>query len=296
MSNGGESGGDESGYRLLVAVGNPDHVEQLMRTARDVAGDRDGEILVCSVVRQPRVSPVSLYKDEVIKRDYGENEREIVDRAVEMTRGTGVPVTGEVRVGTDPGKSILRAARDHDVDAVLLGWRDRSRADFRLGDTVDRVVHRATCDVLVEKIGDEANGVESVLVPTTGSTHARYAATVAGAIARANDARVEVVHVVAPDGERAGSEDVLDSTAGDVDGVPVETRVLEHEDVADAIVARSSAHDVTVLGASRESILEQLVFGAVPQAVGRRANSTVIMAKRNLGTSRLAQWLRGFAT
>ncbi|MFC6987977.1 hypothetical protein ACFQJD_03225 [Haloplanus sp. GCM10025708] len=90
MSNGGTSDGDPR-YRLLVAVGNPDHVEQLMRTARDVAGDRDGEILVCSVVRQPQASPVSLYKDEVIKRDYGENEREIVDRAVEVTRGRACP-------------------------------------------------------------------------------------------------------------------------------------------------------------------------------------------------------------
>lgn len=292
MSNGEVA--DGGGYRLLVAVGNPDHVEQLMRTARDVAGDRDGEIVVCSVVRTESSSPISLYTDEVIKRDYGEAERAVVDRAVEMTRGRGVPVTGEVRVGSNPGKSILRAARDHDVDAVLLGWRDRPRTDVRLGHTVDRVVQRAPCDVLVERIGAEANGVESVLVPTTGSVHARYAATVAGAIARANDARVEVIHVVDPDADADRAPDVLASTAADVEGVPVETCVLERDDVADAIVDRSADHDVTVLGASRESLLAQLAFGAVPEAVGRRARCTVIMAKRDVGASRLVRWFRGF--
>lgn len=266
-----------------------------MRTARDVAADRNGEILVLSVVVKAQDSPFALFTDEVIKRDYGEQEREIVDRAVEVTRGTGVPVTGEVRVGRDLSKAILGAARDHDADAILLGWEERDRTDFQLGRNVDRVVHRAGCDVLVEKIGAEANGVESILVPTTGSTHARFAAEVAGALARANDARVEVVHVVSPGADADDRvEAILDSTAGIIDGVEVTTTALEHADVADAIVSRSAAHDVTVLGASRESLLERLVFGAVPKSVGRDAHGTIILAKRNLGTSRLAQWFRGF--
>ena len=41
-------------------------------------------------------------------------------------------------------------------------------------------------------------------------------------------------------------------------------------------------------GATREGLLERLVFGSIPESVGRGAESTVTMAKRNLGiTSRL---------
>jgi len=36
----GDGNADESRYRLAVAVGDPGYVEQLMRTARDVATDR----------------------------------------------------------------------------------------------------------------------------------------------------------------------------------------------------------------------------------------------------------------
>ncbi|EMA27007.1 hypothetical protein [Haloarcula japonica] len=52
---------------------------------------------------------------------------------------------------------------------------------------------------------------------------------------------------------------------------------------------------MTVISASCESMLQQLVVGAVPEAVGRRAQSTVIMAKRGLGiTSFAIRWLRGY--
>ena len=51
-------------------------------------------------------------------------------------------------------------------------------------------------------------------------------------------------------------------------------------------------HDLTVVGATRESELQQFVFGALHETVGQRTDSTVTMAKRNLGlTSRLARWL-----
>jgi nucleotide-binding universal stress UspA family protein len=69
--------------------------------------------------------------------------------------------------------------------------------------------------------------------------------------------------------------------------------VLEGEEVVDAIVEESSGYDLTIIGATREGLLQQFVFGVIPEQVGRRANSTVIMAKRNLAiTSRVTRWFR----
>jgi nucleotide-binding universal stress UspA family protein len=65
--------------------------------------------------------------------------------------------------------------------------------------------------------------------------------------------------------------------------VDVETTVVESDDVVEAIVEASAGVDLTIVGAAQEGILERLVFGTIPEAVGRRAESTVIMAKRNLG-------------
>ncbi|MDZ7701877.1 MAG: hypothetical protein U5J98_07305 [Halobacteriales archaeon] len=63
--------------------------------------------------------------------------------------------------------------------------------------------------------------------------------------------------------------------------------------MVDAIAARTGDHDLTIIGATQEGLLQELVFGAIPEGVGERAENTVIMAKRNLGrSSRLTRWLR----
>lgn len=95
------------------------------------------------------------------------------------------------------------------------------------------------------------------------------------------------------DADRADANEVIAETAGDLGDVPVEQTVVEDDDLVSTIVSRSGDHDLTVIGASREGLLEQLVFGTTPEEVGRQANSTTIMAKRDRGlTSQLRRWLR----
>jgi len=69
--------------------------------------------------------------------------------------------------------------------------------------------------------------------------------------------------------------------------VPASGTIRIGHDVVDAIVEQSSDFDLTVIGATREGLLEQLVFGAVPEAVGSRSENIVVMAKKNLGTTSL---------
>ncbi len=285
-----EPSGDRE-YQLAVPIANPDHVEQMMETAIDIAEDKDGEILVLSAALVPEQTPISKTYRSV------EDEREVLQRAIEFAEDSEVPVNGIVRIGHRASDTILHTVEQHESDAVLIGWRGRGshRREVVLGSTVDRVVEEAPCDVFVEKIGPRANGVESILVPTAGGPHAELAAEVARAIARAGDATVEVAHVVssdASDEERESAHDVVSNTASILEEVTVERPLLEGDDVADTIVDRMDDHDITVIGATRESEIQQLVFGALPETVGQRANSTVIMTKRHRDiASRLSRWL-----
>lgn len=47
-------------------------------------------------------------------------------------------------------------------------------------------------------------------------------------------------------------------------------------------VAESGNHDLTILGATREGVIQKFVFGTIPETVAERAPTTVIMAKREL--------------
>src|SRR5699024_8024082 len=132
------------------------------------------------------------------------------------------------------------------------------------------VVRDARCDVLVERIG-EPGDVESILVPTAGGPHAEYAAEIAGSIARANDAHVEIAYVVGSDADsdaRAEAEELLAQAAESVgEHDSISSQLLAGDDVVEAIVDRSGGHDLTIVGATRESLLQQLVFGAIPEEV-----------------------------
>ncbi|MGA9401055.1 universal stress protein, partial [Haladaptatus sp.] len=195
---------------------------------------------------------------------------------------------------------ILNTVEQYDSDTVLMGWkgqRTSARRDIVLGSNVDEVVQNAPCDVLVERIGPDEKRVESILVPTAGGPHAELAVEVAEHVASSNDATVEVVHVVRPDAsesERADAEEILEDAKASFDeGTPVTTELLTGDDVVDTIVERTGHHDLTIIGATREGLLQQFVFGALPEQVGWRSKSTIIMAKRHLGiTSWLSRWLR----
>ncbi|WP_135853331.1 universal stress protein [Halorussus salinus] len=276
-------------YCIAVAVGNPDNAEQLVRTARDVARERGGEVFVLGVVVTPRESPFALFTDEVITREFGDERQAVLDRAVSVAAESDVPVSGKLFVASSVARGVLHGVRERDCDALLLGWEQRTRQDAVLGTNVDRIVRRADCDVLVEKIGALAGTVERVLLPVAESRHAALAASVARAIAVTNDATVTLLRVVGSRSEEAAAQDLLAAKADSLSsvdsrsGVAVETAIREG-DVPDVIVTESERHDVTVLGATRTGAIRRRVVGSTPQAVGRRAEGTIILAKRGDGS------------
>ena len=280
-------------YRIVVPIANPAHVRQLMQTADDIAADRNGEVLVMSVVTLPEQTPLSE------GRRYVDQRRDVIEEAMSYADEADVPVGGTIRIGHHAADAILNTIRENQADLVLMGWSGSGsrRRDIVLGSTVDAVVREADCDVLVERFQDNATGeADSILVPTAGGPHAELAEEVAGAIARIEDAVVSVMHVVDPaadDRQRERARDVLEEAAAQFEDVSVETILVADPDTVGAIVDETDNHDLTVIGATREGHLQELVFGALPVAVGRRARNTVIMAKRNLGiTSRFRRWFR----
>jgi len=280
-------------YQIVVPIANPENAEQLMRTATTLAAENDGEVLVMSVVTVPDQTPLSSGREQADER------REVLNQAMEVAEAADVPVSGTIRIGHHAADAILNTIVQHQSDAVLLGWQGRGtrRRDVVLGTTVDRVVSEADCDVFVEKIGPEADGqVDSILLPSAGGPHAELAANVAAAIARGTGATIHAVYVIPPDADaeqRQRGEALLEQLTTELENVDIESRLLEHDDVVDGLAEEGTRHDLTVIGATREGIVQQFLFGAIPEAVGEQSPNTVIMTKRHLAvTSRLKQSFR----
>ncbi|AUV83124.1 hypothetical protein C2R22_16935 [Salinigranum rubrum] len=134
--------------------------------------------------------------------------------------------------------------------------------------------------------------VGSILLPWVDSAHAELAAETAAAVARTTGGGTDVVRVVDENDDReaarvslADAESMLaeQDTAFEGTDLDVRIRLVEGDDVEETLVAEVADHDVTTIGASREGVLQRLVFGVIPQGVADRIDHTAIMCRRNVG-------------
>lgn len=265
---------------VLVAVSDPDHVEQLVRTAGDLARLGSGLVRVVTVAVKPHDSPFGVFDDETIRRDFADGSHELLARA---TTPAGVGVDRQVVVARSVAGGIVSAVERWDPSALVVGWTGAtSRRDAVFGTTVDRLVERVPCDLYVERIGREANGVESVLLPVAGGPHVDVSARAAVAIADRNDARLVCYTVSTPTADR-DTEAVLAEARAAVDAldrdVSVSRVVRESPDVTDALVADAADYDVVVFGATRQGPLRGRLAGSVPRSVVARTDRTVLVAR-----------------
>jgi APA family basic amino acid/polyamine antiporter len=306
--------------QVLVPIANPENVDQLLRTAADIAADRGAEVLAMSVVKVPEQTPLSRgheYIDkerEVLRRALGtradggavDDPETTVDadaaddsiaRGTLDSHGTEVPLSATIRISHDVGSAILNTIEQYDTDAVLMGWGSRGsrRREIVFGSVVDTIATDADCDVLVERLGSATGDLDSVLLPTAGGPHAELSAEICRAVCRATGARTEVLRIVSPGGDADEARERVEETVTRLQeaNVTAETTIVESDDVLETIVEHSDAHDMTVIGATREGILQQFVFGAIPEEVARKAEGRVLVAKRNEGlSSKVRQSLR----
>jgi nucleotide-binding universal stress UspA family protein len=267
---------------VLVGVKDPDIVQQLVRSAGDLARLGSGSIRLVSVSVKPRDSPFGVFTDETIIRQYADESQELLERA---TPPAGVSIDRDVVVARSATRGLLAAVGETDPDALVIGWhRGSGPSDAILGTTVDALIERAQCDLYVERVGREANGVDSVLLPVAGGPHVEAVAKMGTAIAARNDARVVVLSVATADSDKEQAAAFVAEARGALQNargpdVPIETTVEEAADPTEAIVEAASAHDVVVLGATRRGSLRRKLVGSVPRQVVDRIDRTVIIAR-----------------
>lgn len=295
---------DADAFTLLVAVENPDDVDQLMRTAADLAGAEDGAIHVVSVVSKDYDSPFGIFDDATIREEFAGDRQAVLDAAMAAGEELDVPVTGAVVVDRLVARGIVGAAASVEADAVLVGWTGPAwRPRAVLGTSVDALLEQAPIDVYVERIGATADGVDRVLVPVAGGPHQTLTVRAGYTLASANDATLMLLTVTGPT-----SDDGQQSTADDVDTAPathveaargalpgdeadVESRLVDADDVVGTIVDEAADHDVVVMGATRGGPLRARLVGSIPRAVTDRTDRTVLLARRWTEPSRLIRLL-----
>jgi nucleotide-binding universal stress UspA family protein len=106
----------------------------------------------------------------------------------------------------------------------------------------------------------------------------------ARALALDTTTRIDVVHCVPTE----ATESTIEAAMGLVEGVATDLRVVAEtgttivrtENASEEIVHRSNNYDVTLLDAPRESLLQQFIYGSLPERVRLGSRNAVLMARR----------------
>jgi nucleotide-binding universal stress UspA family protein len=291
--------------RILIPVANPATAEELIRIGAALLDPRDGELTALGIVEVPEEMPLS--EGATKARQARRLLQKVLDYAPE-----GTHVRPVVRIGRRAAEGIVEAAIELEADLVIFGWGgrtggrsgSRSRGGGRAaagkagagnGDaptptasvfspTIDAVVRESPCDIAVVKQRPMAE-IRRILVPVRGGPHAELALDFADALARRHGARVTVLHVVAPGltpAVRAQAEHALATflklhARGHADGL-----LREAPNVRNAILREAEKSDLVIMGASAApegSVVENFLFGVLPETIAARARPPVIVVK-----------------
>ena len=149
-----------------------------------------------------------------------------------------------------------------------------------------------------------------ILVPTSGGPNAPLAIRLALQLAREFDSTVTTIYAAslnADQEEVADGERMIDQTirtmreqashlpdyVGDVkafDQIPIAGQVVRAANVVEAISEVAEEYDLLLIGASEESLIDQFLFGNIPEQVAQKSQAPVIIVKRYQGLPR--QWVK----
>ena len=287
-------------YRLLVPVldeGSVEDVERLMQTAALIADEQDGDVLVLCLVTVPEQTPYELLSDDepLVQESY-----ETAEHLLQIGSEQGISADALVCLTHRNVRAVLNIADRYECDGLLINHGDERSQRRRLltGNSVEKLVARAECDVFVEKLTPEIAPIDSIFLTVSGGPHSGLAAKTARTLALAFDAPINAVHFMsahASEDEKEEADEIMRATAGilsDVDQAVVD--LVTTEDPAEEIISRSDEYDLTVLGAPTMGLLRQFIFGTVPDSVNQRSENAVLMVKQNTGSvPSYYRWLVG---
>jgi amino acid transporter/nucleotide-binding universal stress UspA family protein len=268
-------------YRILVPLHNPDHVIPLMKLAIPIAKARKGEIIVLGVIDVP----ITLPPHEGMR--FVHHKTPLLRRATEYGKEKGVETRPAIRIAHQVWEGILHTAETEKASLVLMGWKGYTTTRDRImGEVTDKVVRHAPCDLITVKLmGDRP--LRRILITTAGGPHATLAAEYVGIYHDAEGYEVTCCYVVDPNAggdDREKAQRWIQKTIHltNLEG-KADMRLLEGKRVATTLIRAAADYDLIALGASKEGVFSNVLFGEIPEKVARYAHTPVMIVQRYEG-------------
>jgi len=270
-------------FRIMVAVANPHNALELVRNTHKLCGAKDARVELLHMVPVPDQVPLSDAAPYLLSGREG-----IVEAMLYLI--PHFPLSTTLRYCRNPARGIVSAVREKKTDMLIMGWHGRSDTRvFSLGSTIDPVIELAPCDVVVLK-GCRKPDFKRVLVPLAGGPNGALALEIASILA--DDEEGEIVPFAVVGQAPALDLDAFVEQHQDRLHLPrerVKTRTARGPGVANAILQEAEAHDLVVLGYTREPLLAQMRRSPIPETVATRCPKPVVVVKASAG---IRSWIQ----
>ncbi|MBI0583409.1 MAG: amino acid permease [Methanomassiliicoccus sp.] len=263
-------------YRVLIPVDDPRN-EGLIDLAVTLTAKYDGEILLTNVVEVPNSVPLS-----AVEKKRVDERKKVLQKLQEYAELRGIKTRAIVLVSHDVVASIIDAAKEHHVNAIIVGWKGYTNTQKRvLGRKLDDIVRQTPCDIMVLKAEGKLR-LDKIMVLSGGLWHVSKATEVAADIAQMNDSRVTILNVIVNERYlvRAAEYSRRLKMIVESRNVPVIVKEIHPENLVGGVVAESLETNLLVIGSSAVKRWDQFAFGAIQDVIAKNAKCPVLVYRR----------------
>ena len=265
-------------YKILVSLANPKTVGMLMAIACAIARKFDGEVIVLNVVEVPHGTP--LRKGLA---DFSQ-QRLLLSRAENIARQERVKFDKTIKLSHRLSYGILETAAEEDCNFILMGRSGPEKMLEKILTTVvDIVLKEAPCNVAIVH-GEKMEDIKRVIITATDNVNSQLAAELSPALVEKFRAGLLLLHALPQDSgaeEEGQARRWIDSFTEKA-GLKIkgERKIVKAQKPAEAIADQIQEGDLLLMGSSKGGTLEQLLFTSVPEEVGERVSTPIIVFKR----------------
>jgi nucleotide-binding universal stress UspA family protein len=273
-------------YSIMVAVANPDNAIKMIRTTYYVGEAKKAQVQLLHMVPVPEQVPLSDAEKFMMEGKEG-----IVEAMLCLI--LRFPITTTIRYCRNIARGILSAVREKKTDMLIMGWHGKPGSyAFRLGSTLDAIMERAPCRVLILK--DTGNQeYKSILVPVGEGPNSIFSLEIANIIAEKDDA--EIIAMIVNDEKKKIDISPIEKairSSSEVNFERLKIKLVNSPNTAAAILEEAQKHDLLIMGSSLDPLVYHMTRDSVIHAVAKKYDKPMIIAKASGGIkSWIKRWL-----
>ena len=271
---------------ILLSVAHPGRAAGLAAFAAALAAAEGRPVLVLNVQRPMGDETPPDTPDDP-------SQWPAVTQALEALAEAGTHCGWLVCQANDVGWAIRDVATQARANTVVLGWRGKmGSADGTVSNAMlKHVLQDPLADVVVVG-GATPQRFDRILAPYASGPHSEMALKIGLDLARNNKnptpqpgAPLTALHVVADPtaGPGKGAIQALKHALNGLDPSLVEAIESVNDDpVAGILEEMERGYDLVIMGTSREEVIDQVLFGVLPQRVADESEAPVIVVRKHM--------------